>query len=111
MNDELYFTLLKDEIAAKGHIRLTVTGDSMLPTIKGGTQITVVKTEKYNINDIIVYCSVFRNKTHLIAHRVIFIRQTYILAKGDNNNFVDPLKIPLDRIIGKVHLGESPCPN
>ena len=99
MDYELCIRLLKEEIETKGQIQLVVHGDSMLPTIKSGDRITVVKTNNYKVNDIIVYYTIIQNKISIIAHRVIFVRQTYILAKGDNNSFIDPLKIPLNNKI------------
>ena len=41
---------------------------------------------------------------NIIVHRVIFVRQTYVLAKGDNNNFIDPLKIKYYNILGTVKI-------
>lgn len=101
IDNELCVQLLKDEIETKGKIRLTVHGDSMLPLLKDGHIITIEKCNQYNIGDIVAYCTIIENKLNIIVHRVIFARTTHILAKGDNNSFIDPLKIQLSNILGK----------
>ena len=101
-DNDLCIDLLKEEIEKKGWIQLKIHGDSMLPTMKDGDMITVELCGQYKIGDIVAYYTVVDNKVKIIVHRVVFVRKTYVLAKGDNNNFIDPLKIYLNTVIGKA---------
>ena len=94
--------LITNELNNNGKISLTVHGNSMFPTLNDGETVTVIKSEQYNIGDIIAYYTITDNLVTIIVHRVIFTRSKYVLTKGDNNSFVDPLKINLCSILGKV---------
>ena len=84
-------------------IWLTVNGSSMLPNIKDGQRVFLVPASQYSIGDIIAYkVNVSDNVQHIFVHRVIFVRKNYVLTKGDNNSYIDPIKIMYDDIIGIV---------
>lgn len=100
INNALCIQMLKDEIKKKGKLILTVHGDSMLPILKDGDVVQIEKADEYNIGDIVAYYDLFDSSLRIIVHRVIFVRKTYIMTKGDNNNFIDPLKVPIESIIG-----------
>ena len=102
MDNELCIRLLNVEIEAKGQIQLVVHGDSMLPSLKDGDTIKVEKCNEYKISDVVAYFVVIEGKLKIIVHRVIFARKNYVLTKGDNNDFVDPIKVVYDMILGKV---------
>lgn len=95
--------VLREQLEMDGYIYLTVHGNSMLPTLLDGQQVCVKKSNGYKLRDIVAYYIEDQNtKTHIIIHRIIFIRENYILAKGDHNSYVDPLRIPKERIMGIV---------
>lgn len=102
MNNYDYISLLKDQINQSKEVELIVHGESMLPTLLDGQKIRIKLAEKLNIGDIIAYYLSHEEKIRIIVHRVIFIRKSYVLTKGDNNNFIDPVKITKDKIIGCV---------
>lgn len=102
MDNELCIRVLKEEIERKGQIQITVRGDSMLPIIKDGEVVTVVRSNQHNIGDVIAYYTIIEAKVNIIVHRVIFVRKKYVLAKGDNNDFIDPLRVSIKQIIGKI---------
>ena len=102
IDNDLCINLLKEELDKKGWIQLTVHGDSMLPTIKDSDMVTVERCEQYKIGDIVAYYTIIDNNIKIVVHRVVFARKTYVLAKGDNNDFIDPLKISLNTVIGKA---------
>lgn len=93
---------LIEELENTGRLQLTVYGDSMLPTLKNGEIVTVAKSSKYRVGDIIAYYLVTENGIKIIVHRVMLVRKNYVLAKGDNNTFIDPIKILVENIIGVV---------
>jgi polysaccharide export outer membrane protein len=81
-------------------IEFRATGSSMYPTIKDGEMITVQPVEISNIKtgDIVLY----RNRTGVIAHRVIYVKGTdQLLLCGDSSNSFDAPVMP-EQILGKV---------
>lgn len=94
---------IREEIDKKGEIQLQVHGNSMLPTLCDEVYITIEKcnTYKIKIGDVVAYLLSF-NK--IIVHRVIQVRKNYVLTKGDNNKFIDPLKVTYDKIMGIVNI-------
>lgn len=88
-----------------------VKGNSMLPLLREGDIVFIVKSGPQNIEvgDIVVY----RTYTgSLIIHRVIEVREIdgkyYYVTKGDNNNIPDVhhfdygIGISGERVVGKV---------
>ncbi|MBE6694350.1 MAG: signal peptidase I [Ruminococcaceae bacterium] len=102
IDNEQCINLLKEELNKKGELQLTVHGDSMLPNLNNGDVVKVQSCNEYNIGDIIAYYTISENNVNIIVHRVIFVREKYVLAKGDNNSFIDPIKIDLNSILGKA---------
>lgn len=102
MNDYDYIYLMKEQLNKHEDIELTIYGKSMLPTIADGQKIKIRLAENLKIGDIIAYYLPNKEKIRIIVHRVIFLRESYVLTKGDNNNFIDPVKITRDKIIGRV---------
>ena len=98
----VYINLLKEEVENNGKLNLTIHGNSMLPLIKCGDILTVIKCHQYKIGDIVAYHSNEIKDYNIIVHRVIFVRKTYVLTKGDNNDFIDPIKVKIENIIGKI---------
>ena len=94
--------MLKDELNKKRELRLTVHGDSMLPTLKDGEMVKIEERDEYKIGDIIAFYTIIEKQLKIVVHRVILVRKTYVLTKGDNNNFIDPIKVVYDIILGKV---------
>ena len=102
IDNERCIDLLKEELNKKGELQLTVHGDSMLPNLKDGEAIIVEKCDKYKIGDIVAFYAIIEKQLKIVVHRVILVRKTYALTKGDNNNFIDPIKVIYDMILGKV---------
>ena len=100
-NDSLA-KILQNEIDGKGYIYITIHGNSMVPTLQNGERIKIEKNDTYNIGDIIAYFLVGEGKLFVVVHRIILKRDKYVLTKGDNNNFVDKLKVFNNIILGKV---------
>ena len=105
IDNEQCINLLKEELNKKRVLQLAINGDSMLPTLNDRDVVTVVKCNQYNIGDIIAYYTSTENNVNIIVHRVVFVRKEYVLTKGDNNSFIDPIKIDLNSVLGKVEKG------
>ena len=75
-------------------------GFSMMPLIKQGADIYVLQT-KFNslrINEIIVF---WKNEK-LVAHRIIYKNNRYLITKGDNSPVSDG-KVAPRQIVGRVY--------
>ena len=102
INIEKCINLLKDELNKKGELQLTVYGDSMLPILKDGDTVKVQKCNEYKIGDIVAYFIIVDNKLKIVIHRIVLKRKEYLLTKGDNNNFIDNIKVRNCFVLGVV---------
>ena len=78
----------------------TILTGSMCPNINPGDIVVVVNKNKasLNKNDIIT----FKANNTVITHRIVDIKDSTYITKGDNNNVVDPFTINYEDILGKV---------
>ena len=81
-----------------GYTFFEVASGSMQPTLKIN-DVILVKIGNKNLNkgDIIA----FQSDDAIITHRILFIDDSIITVKGDNNNVVDK-PIVVDQVIGKI---------
>ncbi len=40
------------------------------------------------------------NGLKIVIHRIVLKRKEYLLTKGDNNNFIDKIKVKNDLVLG-----------
>lgn len=71
MDSFVYFKILKNGFDKYPDItyRLSVTGESMLPTLKNGQRITIASKKDISIGDIILFC---KFNDHFTLHRVAY---------------------------------------
>lgn len=86
-----------------------VKGNSMLPLLREGDIVFIVKANPSEIKegDVIVFWT--PNNATLIIHRVIKVmwskNTAYYITKGDNNPFEDKyysIGVPYSKVVGKV---------
>ena len=77
-------------------LQLTITGNSMFPSLKSGDRVTVRREDTYSPGDIVV----FRHNGGLTIHRLLWQLGNRVTCKGDNNLFCEEV-YPED-ILGKV---------
>ena len=102
MKNELLVQLIKDKLDKDGQIALMVHGNSMFPTFHNNQIVKVKKSSNISIGNIIAYYLVVDGVLKIIVHRVIFKRKEYVLTRGDNNGFIDTVKVKNESIIGVV---------
>jgi signal peptidase I len=87
-------------LLSTGKIPLKSTGQSMLPILYENDIVYFKKISfsKIKVNDLIV----FKMKSKLITHRVVYKTNKYLITKGDNNPASDG-KIYPRKILGKVY--------
>lgn len=70
-------------------IAVATSGSSMLPLLKGGRDIAVVKKAEGKIkkNDVVLYKSPSKNR--YLLHRVIRVKGDTLVIRGDNNIFCE----------------------
>lgn len=85
---------------------VTVTGESMEPTMKNRDTVAVSHSPFYEIGDVLV----FLYKGELLIHRLLKIENGRYFCKGDNSFRLEDVLI--DDIAGKVTLlNNAPLPN
>lgn len=100
------YEIITEELNKGKEAHFTVHGNSMFPTIKDGENVKIRKEQKIKRGDVIAYYFDCNSECRIVVHRVIFLREKYVLTKGDNNNSIDPFRIPYDKILGKIELIE-----
>jgi signal peptidase len=89
--------LHKPYINLFGHTVFQVITGSMEDTIKINDFVLVKLDAKYDENDIITY----QTDDALVTHRLIEIRNEYLVTKGDNNNTIDE-PVMKEQVLGRV---------
>lgn len=89
-------------VGVKAPVALTVTGDSMLPTLRHGDRITVLPCDPATLQpgDVIVY----QHEGRKIVHRVREVRGGKVWTKGDNNARRDNFWVYPHEVVGIVRL-------
>jgi signal peptidase I len=89
----------------KNYDHFLVQGGSMLPTLKPGQKIKILKTKDVKIGDIIIFKSNNlkrkKNKNFRVIHRVVKINGNQIITKGDHRYNCDR-PIMYKEILGKL---------
>lgn len=79
---------------------------SMNPAIPPGSVIITVAKQRYNVGDVITYTQednpIASLHTDAVSHRIIEIRDTSFITKGDANNAPDREPIDQSRVLGHV---------
>ena len=79
-----------------GPARIVVT-DSMAPSLRAGDLVLLRPTGKV-INPGTVVTYQFQNE--LITHRVVEVVGDMLVTKGDNNQEIDPWRVPFSDVVG-----------
>lgn len=88
-----------------GSTRYVVTsGVSMQPHFHTGDLAIVRPASNYKVGDVVAYHSTLLHVT--VLHRIIARQGNRYVFKGDNNNFIDPVKPTRTELLGKlwIHL-------
>ena len=89
MKNYLEKYVLKDKINNKGYVFLAAHGNSMFPTISDKDMVCLSKVENVAVGDVIGYFLNSEDNLDIVIHRVVLVRKTYVLAKGDSVSFFD----------------------
>ena len=88
---------------ATGYVTLVTThGTSMLPAFHSGDLAVVWGSGRYHVGEIVAYHSPLLNIT--VLHRIVAQHGRLFTFKGDNNSFLDPLRLPASDIKGSLLL-------
>ncbi|MBO5968542.1 MAG: HPr-rel-A system PqqD family peptide chaperone [Clostridia bacterium] len=96
MNPDLLHKILFKQLASGHDVTISVTGESMNPTLWEGDTVTVQKADSYAVGDILV----FLYKGELLIHRLLKIENNRFFCKGDNSFRLEDM--PIEAIGGKV---------
>jgi signal peptidase I len=86
---------------ATGEVALVTThGISMEPRFHTGDLAIVVPASEYHVGEIVGYHSPL---LHIVVlHRIVAERAGLFTFKGDNNDFLDPVRVPASAIEGRL---------
>lgn len=81
-----------------GYKFYTVQSGSMLPAIKIGSLVIIKKSVDYRVGEVIT----FKTGRTPITHRLLAIKDSIYITKGDANNSTDTEPVQKYQILGKV---------
>lgn len=82
-----------------GYANVMVISGSMSPVLNVDDLVFIHQQDSYNVNDVITY----RLETgSYVTHRIMEIKGSEFITKGDANNTIDDWKVSSDQIKGKV---------
>lgn len=88
---------LRDEIAARGFAHATVTGTSMLPTLRAGEIVRLERVDEVRPGQILA----FEHGGGLLVHRVLRLAADHIVCRGDNRT-LDDGRTPRAALVGRA---------
>lgn len=95
-------------IKTSGCLQLTVSGNSMFPTLREGDQIDIVPQKEYCIGDILVF--IYKDNS-IVAHRLLKQNEK-LYCKGDNSFLLEHVNRTnvLGKVIGLYRAGKYSIP-
>lgn len=85
VDNETYFALVEEQLAAGGQVKIPLVGTSMQPTLLAGDVIVLEKAHKIGVGDVVL----FRYKGRHLLHRIIAIEGDSHTMRGDNCIFCE----------------------
>lgn len=80
VDNETYFALVEEQLAAGGQVRIPLVGTSMQPTLLAGDVIVLEKVKNVVVGDVVL----FRHEGRHLLHRVVAIDGERYTMQGDN---------------------------
>lgn len=80
VDNEVYFALVEERVAAGERVKITLVGTSMRPTLIEGDEIILSREEDLKVGDVVLFRYVGR---HLL-HRIVAIDGDRFTMRGDN---------------------------
>ncbi|MBN1940592.1 MAG: signal peptidase I [Candidatus Diapherotrites archaeon] len=91
-----YFALIL--LAGTPKFLATIESNSMRPALERGDLLLLAKTNDYGVGDVII----FLKNGNVIVHRIIEVRGSAFVTKGDANGYVDRWLVGESEIIGEM---------
>jgi len=102
--NEIFFANVLEEMSEGLDVRITLVGNSMLPTfVSGVDQVVLTRCDKDNFSSLVAGDVVLfrRSDRHICLHRVIKVEGNTLYIRGDGNIGPFELAHPSD-LLGKV---------
>lgn len=80
VDNETYFALVEEQLAAGGQVRIPLVGTSMRPTLLAGDVIVLERAETMKVGDVVL----FRHEGQHLLHRIVAIDDSRYTMRGDN---------------------------
>ena len=86
--------------ATAGPLAVVATsGVSMQPRISAGDLVVTAPSATYRVGDAVAYRSA--ELRTVVLHRIVALERERFVFQGDNNDFLDPERLPASAIVGK----------
>ena len=80
INNETFFALVEERLAAGERVTITLAGTSMQPTLVAGDVIELGKDRDVKVGDVVL----FRYRGRHVLHRIVSIEGARYVMRGDN---------------------------
>ena len=80
VDNETYFVLVEEQLAAGGQVKIPLVGTSMQPTLVAGDIIVLEKANEVAVGDVVL----FRYDGRHLLHRIVAIEGDRYTMRGDN---------------------------
>jgi signal peptidase I len=81
---------------------VTTYGQSMAPRFNSGDLAVIVPDPTYHVGQIVGYQSPLLHV--VVLHRIVAVHDGRFTFQGDNNSFLDPLRLPASAVKGRLWL-------
>ncbi len=104
VDNETYFALVEEQLAAGGQVKIPLVGTSMRPTLLAGDVIVLEKAKNVAVGDVVL----FRYKGKHLLHRIVAIDGDRYTLRGDNCSITETAKG--EDIVAKMVVAEKKHP-
>lgn len=89
VDNETYFALVEEQLAASGQVKIPLVGTSMQPTLCEGDVLTLSSlTQEPQVGDVML----FRYQGKHLLHRLVAIHGDRYIMQGDNSSFHEEIQ-------------------
>lgn len=90
------YSSIEDALNKEGYIITGFEGYSMYPTFLKNDLLVIIKTDSYNLYDVVLY----KKDLKYVAHRIIDVKDDFYIIRGDNT--ITDEFIPKKNVLARI---------
>ena len=90
------YNSIEEALNSEGYIITNFEGVSMYPTFLNNDLLIIIKEDKYELYDIVLY----KKDNKYVAHRIVDIKDNYYVIRGDNT--ITDEFIPRSNLLARI---------